>query len=124
MTPNLEEARKFYEGVLDLELGRVGETSVTYETGKCELKIQTDFDPGVLKTFNMSPPPESNRGAGAVHILEKEEEVDVVFNRMADQIDDTGGKFVTEPRDVPWGDRMFLIQSPDGYIFEIRGSGG
>lgn len=120
MTTDLERARTFYEEVLDLDPARVGDTSVAYETGACELKIQADFDPDVLESFGLESPPGSRRGAGAIHVLDTGDDVDDVFRRVKETIGTVGGEVLTEPRDVPWGGRMCLVRSPDGYVFELR----
>jgi len=121
MTADLERARRFYEDALGVTPSRVGGSSVAYETGGCELKIQADHDPEVLASFNMDPPPETGRGAGAVYVLEMSDPVDAVYDRVTGSVEDAGGRVLTSPRDVPWGGRMFLVESPDGYTFEIRG---
>jgi len=121
MTTDLARARRFYEGALGLSAAGVGEQSVSYETGEGELKIRADHDPATLESFNLSQPPDSGRGEGAVYVLRLSEPVDRVHERVADSLTVDGGELLTAPRDVPWGERMFLVRSPDGYTFEIRG---
>lgn len=120
MTADLDAARTFYEDALGLTTREVGDSSVAYETGACELKVESDFDPEVLEQFGMTPPPSEGRGAGAVHVLAVEEPLDDCYARMADALDDAPGELLIEPREVPWGGRMFLARDPDGYVLEIR----
>ncbi|MFB6196365.1 MAG: VOC family protein [Haloplanus sp.] len=119
MTADLERSRRFYEEGLALEPSRVGETSVAYETGDCELKIQADFDPEELAAFGMESPPASGRGAGVIHVLVVDD-VDEAHRRASEAVEDVGGEILTEPQDVSWNGRLFLLESPDGYTFEIR----
>lgn len=120
MTADLERARAFYETAVGLDSREVGESSVAYETGDCELKLQADFDPAVLAEFGLSPPPDGERGAGAVVVLGVDRPLDDVYERMADELDGAPGELLVEPQSVPWGGRMFLARDPDGYVLEIR----
>lgn len=121
MSTDLGAARRFYEDAVGLEPHTVGDSSVAYDTGACELKIQADFDPGELDSFGLSPPPAAGRGDGAVVVLA----VDGPLQETYDRIDnaDTKGKLLIEPREVPWGGQMFLARDPDGYVLEIRPGG-
>lgn len=123
MATDLDRSRTFYEAGLGLEPTRVGDTSIAYETGECELMVQADFDPSALEAFNLSPPPDAERGAGAVYVVSMDDEIDAVYDRVAPAVEETAGEIVTEPRDVPWGEPMFLVRDPDGYILELRGAG-
>lgn len=120
-TADLDRSRRFFEEALGLEPERVGDTSASYETGTCELKLQVDFPADVLEAFNLEAPPEGTRGGGAMLVLELEESLASIHERAADRAPELGGEVLTEPRDVPWGVRMFLAESPEGYVFEVRG---
>lgn len=120
MTMDLERAREFYEEALGLDPSRVGDQSVAYRTGECELKIQADHDPETLASFGLDQPPESGRGAGAVYVLTVAESVDEVHNRVAEAVETGAGTVLTQPREVAWGGKMFLVRSPDGYVVEVR----
>lgn len=37
------------------------------------------------------------------------------LDRLADQIAARGGMLDQEPKDMPWGDRLFMISDPDGF---------
>lgn len=120
LTADLARSRAFFEDGLALEPRRIGETSVTYETGACELKLQSDFPPETLEAFNLDPP-EEPRGEGAVYVIELSDPLDVVHERIASLSDDVGVA-LTEPREVPWGHRMLLTSDPNGFVFEVRSS--
>lgn len=120
MVTELESSRQFYEDGLGLDPDDVGESSVAYDTGECELKIQSDFDPGVLEQFNMSPPPSKNRGSGAVRVIQADEPLADLADRIENDLPDEVSELRMEPREVPWGGRICLVADPDGYIFEIR----
>ena len=118
-TADLDRSRRFFEETLGLSPERVGDTSASYETGTCELKLQADFPDDVLEAFNLDAPPETNRGGGAMFVMELDEPLDDVHGRVEAT---DGGEALIEPRDVPWGVRIFLARSPEGYLFEVRGS--
>lgn len=120
MVTDLEVARLFYEDGLQLEPTEIGNSSVAYDTGPCELKIETDFEPDVLDQFNMSPPPNENRGAGAVTVIRSATPLEDLTSRIENDLPDGTGEIRMEPREVPWGGVMCLAADPDGYIFEIR----
>ena len=119
MSSDLPAAREFYETALGLEPRTVGKTSVAYETGGCELKIQADFDPETLEPFGLSPP-SGERGEGGIVVLAVDRTLDDLYERMSTELDGSPGEVLIEPREVPWGGRMFLARDPDGYVLEIR----
>ena len=118
-TSDLDRSRRFFEETLGLDPGRVGDTSASYETGACELKLQGDFPPDVLDAFNLDEPPATGRGGGAMFVVELDEPLDGLHERVAA---DDDGEALIEPQEVPWGVRIFLARSPEGYVFEVRGS--
>jgi catechol 2,3-dioxygenase-like lactoylglutathione lyase family enzyme len=122
MTADLERSRRFYESGVGLTPSTKGDSSVAYETGGCELKLQADFDETTLASFNLSPPGE-NRGDGAILVVTTDGPLADVHDRI-EALDDDVGTAVTEPRDVPWGDRMFLARDPNGYVCELRAGDG
>lgn len=121
MTADLERSRPFYESGLGLRPRCEGETSVSYETGGCELKLQTDFDGETLASFGLEPPGD-DRGDGAIVVIESEENLATVHERIAD-LDKELGETLSEPRAVPWGGRMFLASDANGYVYEVRRAG-
>lgn len=120
LVTDLETTRAFYEDALGLSVKAIGDSSVAYETGDCELKINADFEPDVLAHFNLDEPPAENRGAGAIHVLRVEEPLTDVYDRMERILNAEAGEVLIEPQSVPWGGRMFLVRDPDGYVLEIR----
>ena len=115
-TPSLKEARPFYEDGLGLEPARVGDTSVEYETDGARLKVQEDFDDETYAEFGMRVPPEPpRRGDGAVFVLRVDG-----MEETVERIAEGAGEVAQEPRSVPWGDRIALVRSPAGYVFELR----
>jgi catechol 2,3-dioxygenase-like lactoylglutathione lyase family enzyme len=120
LTTDLDRAREFYEDALALSPSRVGDSSVAYRTGDCELKIQADHEPETLDAFNLEQPPDDGRGAGAVYVLAVADPIEEVHDRAAAALEAGAARVLTQPREVEWGGRMFLVESPDGYVFEIR----
>lgn len=119
LSSDLAAAREFYETALGLEPRTVGDHSVAYETGACELKIQADFDPETLEPFGLSPPT-GQRGEGGIVVLVVDQPLDELYEQMSTALDGGAGELLIEPREVPWGGRMFLARDPDGYVLEIR----
>lgn len=117
---DLETTRRFYEAGLGLDPRKVGEESVAYETGACELKIQADFDPEQFAAFGLEPPGDGPRGTGAVVVLTVEEPLEECHERLERTLEDRPGELLVEPRSVPWGGRIVLARDPDGYVVEIR----
>lgn len=113
MTPDLEASTAFYEEALGLTKTEEGDRSVGFETGRCALKIEADFDADTLAAFGMEPPGE-RRGDGAVIVLEVDD-VQGTYERAVD----AGASVIMEPREVDWGREMFLVESPAGYVFEV-----
>lgn len=113
MVSDLKRSTQFYEDALDLTVAERGDRSVEFETGECALKLETDFDEETLAEFNLEPP-DADRGDGAVLVVEVDD-VEAVYEeaRNAD------GETLIEPREVPWGRKMFLIRDPDGYVIEV-----
>jgi len=115
-TPSLDDARPFYEDALRLEPERVGETSVGYATEGGRLKLQEDFEDETLAGFGLRAPPEPpGRGGGAVFVL-RVDDIDAAAARVENGV----GEVAQEPRSVPWGERIALVRSPAGYVFELR----
>jgi catechol 2,3-dioxygenase-like lactoylglutathione lyase family enzyme len=119
MSADLEATREFYETAVGLEPREVGESSVAYETGSAELKIEADFAPEELEAFNLSPPAE-RRGEGVIVVLGLDQPIAETYERMQRELADAPGELLIEPREVPWGGRMFLARDPDGYVLELR----
>ena len=119
LSGDLPAAREFYETALGLEPRTVGDASVAYETGACELKIQADFDPDALEPFGLSTP-SGQRGEGGIVVLAVDDPLDECYERMSTALEDEPGEVLIEPREVPWGGRMFLARDPDGYVLELR----
>jgi len=121
-TGDLDRSRRFFEDALGLDPERIGDTSVSYEAAGCELKLQGDFPQEVLESFNLPAPPADGRGGGATFVLAIDEPLASIHERVAAAAEALGCAALIEPRDVPWGVRTFLARSPEGYVFEVRGS--
>jgi catechol 2,3-dioxygenase-like lactoylglutathione lyase family enzyme len=119
MSADIGESRAFYEGVLGLEPRDPSGTSVAYETGACELKLQADIEPEALAEYGLSPPG-GQRGEGAVFVLAVDERLDSRYGTVREQLRAGPGEVLAEPHEVPWGGRMFLLCDPDGYVIEVR----
>lgn len=117
-TPDLERSRRFLESVLGLEPAHLGDSSASYATGTCELKLQADFPAEVREAFNLPAPP-ADRGGGAMAVLQLEEPLEASYERV---VAAEAGEALIEPRDVPWGVRTFLARTPAGHVIEVRGA--
>lgn len=115
-TPSLKQSRKFYEDTLNLKPKRIGDTSVSYDTGSVQLKIQEDFEPETYKEYNLTIPG-NKRGAGAVYAVSVRN-LDKHHRNAKNNIEN--GEILTQPEEVPWDGKMYLVESPEGYVFEVR----
>lgn len=113
MVTDVDETVAFYRDALGLDVVDRGDRSATFETGRCSLVVERDFDAETLSAFGLSPPGDS-RGDGAIVVLEVDD-VDAVYDRATAADADT----VLPPTDVDWGRRMFLVRDPDGYVVEV-----
>jgi predicted enzyme related to lactoylglutathione lyase len=113
MVSDLEASTQFYEEALNLAVLDRDEQSVEFDTGRCSLKIERQFDAETLAGFGLEPPG-SNRGDGVIVVLQVAD-VDALYDRASE----AGADVLTEPRDVAWGRRLFMIRDPHGYVLEI-----
>jgi catechol 2,3-dioxygenase-like lactoylglutathione lyase family enzyme len=114
MVPSLGEPRAFYEDVLGFPVIEEGDRSVEFDTGACRLKLERDFDPQTLAAFGLEEPG-SNRGEGVI-VNVRVADVEAVYER----VQRAGDAALTEPKDVAWGKRLFLVRDPTGYVLEIN----
>ena len=113
MSPDLEQSAEFFEDALGLKKATEGERSVEFETGSCTLKVEADFKEKVLAEFGLEPPNE-DRGDGIITVIEVDD-VDAIHRQAVS----AGAEILMEPREVSWGRKMFLVESPSGYVFEL-----
>lgn len=111
-TQDLEESRSFYESVLALEPERIGDSSTSYVVGDVELKLRADHDPEEMREYGLEPPREP-RGEGVFLVVELDDGLEDVAARASDAV-------LWGPDDAPWGGRMMLVESPAGYVYELR----
>jgi catechol 2,3-dioxygenase-like lactoylglutathione lyase family enzyme len=69
MASDVDASGSFYEEGLGFAVAERGERSVRFETGRCELMLEQDFEPETLGAFGMEPPGES-RGDGVIVVVE------------------------------------------------------
>jgi uncharacterized glyoxalase superfamily protein PhnB len=55
------------------------------------------------------------KGAGLSLMFSTRQSVDAV----AAHIKENGGTLVSEPADMPWGQRVFRVIDPDGFVFAV-----
>lgn len=113
MSSDLEQSSTFFEDALGLTKTDEGERSVEFKTGPCTLKVEADFEEKVLAEFGLEPLAE-DRGDGIITVIEVDD-VDASYRQAAS----AEAEILMEPREVNWGRKMFLIESPSGYVFEV-----
>lgn len=90
---------------------------MVYDVAGTTFKIQADYSPKVFEAFNLDRSNASDRGKGAFIVLEVDENIETIHQRVTE----SEGMALFEPRTVDWLDgRMFLAKDPYGYTFEIR----
>lgn len=57
------------------------------------------------------------KGAGLSMNIVTRQRVDAVAARIREH----GGTLLTEPADMPWGQRVFRVADPDGFVFAVSG---
>lgn len=113
MASDVDASQSFYEEGLGFTVTERGERSVRFETGRCELMLEEDFEPETLAAFGLTPPGES-RGDGVIVVVEVAD-VAAVY----EQAEEYGAEVLMEPREVEWGREMMLVRDPDGYVIEV-----
>ncbi|WP_380676181.1 VOC family protein [Salinigranum sp. GCM10025319] len=113
MVTDIERSIAFYEDALGFTLAERSERKATFETGRCSLVLQADFDEPTLAAFGLEPPGE-RRGDGLIVVVDADD-VEAVHDRAKD----AGASIPSPPRTVDWGREMMLVEDPDGYVLEI-----
>lgn len=113
MVSDVEQSVLFYEETLGLDVLERGDRSAEFDTGKCTLVVEEDFDAEVLAGFGLEPPGK-DRGDGLIVVLQVDD-VDAIHR----EAENDGAEVLMEPREVDWGRKMCLIEDPDGYVLEI-----
>jgi len=91
---DLKKAVAFYENIVGLEKKSEGPTYAIFNVGGVELGL----------------------GAGRLEIFLLVDDVD----KACQDLKEKGAKFVTEPRDQPWGARIATIVDPEGNEFILE----
>jgi lactoylglutathione lyase len=112
---DLYEATKFYRDVIGLKVKHTQENYVLFEHEAIDFALfvrsklpewlgrQPSYPTGLNGTFELS------------RELPCFEDLDAEFNRLVKH----GAKPVTEPRNMPWGQRTSVVADPDGNLIEI-----
>lgn len=116
MVTDLTSSVEFYRDIIGLTLDQVNDSNVEFDTGESTLVLEEDFDGDVLDDFGLTRPSDP-RGEGVIVALDVDtpEDVDAIVDRVADAAFSVN----MQPRDVPWGRRMALVEDPDGYVVEL-----
>ncbi len=119
MVTDLDASLSFYRDIIGLEPAEIADSNVEFATGDATLVLEEDFDEAVLDDFGLSVP-EDPRGEGVIVAIGVDDEgtVEDIVQRVAD----SERAVLMEPREVPWGRIMALIEDPDGYTVEISAS--
>lgn len=113
MVTNLEQSVEFYSESLGFDQLEQGDRSATFDTGRCQLVVEKDFDEETLSQFGLTPP-QGQRGEGAILVVTVDD-VDAVYERATT----AGVETLIEPQAVSWGRELFLVRDPNGYVLEI-----
>ena len=106
-TNDLQRSIAFYRDVLGFMIGEEWRekgvlAGVEMQAGAVTFMLnQDDFAKGR----------DRQKGVGARLYCHTAQDID----RLAAQIKERGGVLDQEPKDMPWGDRVFMISDPDGF---------
>ncbi|WP_121743405.1 VOC family protein [Natronorubrum halophilum] len=116
MVSDLDASVAFYRDIVGLEPDEIADGNAEFDTGRCTLVLEEDFDPEVLDAFGLDEPGDE-RGRGVIVAIDVDdpEAVDTVCERAAEAVETVR----MEPTDVEWGRRMALLSDPDDYTVEI-----
>lgn len=112
MVSDLETSVSFYEA-LGLECTMHTSRRAEFETETCSLVLEEDYDPETLEEYGLEEPG-ADRGSGTILVLEVDS-VEDAFERAKD----AGATVLRPPREEEWGEKLCLIEDPDGYVVEL-----
>lgn len=110
---DLDRSVPFYRDVLDMTVAERRGSRVAFETGECTLVLEEEFDEETFEAYGLSPPGD-DPGRGVV-VGFRYDDVEAVYDRAVD----AGAEILTEPREADWGERLFLVEDPDGYVVDV-----
>ena len=112
---DLAASRRFYEGLLRLEVARVmqrgeREIAVAYKAGLSVWQVDDAYD----MVFGGAPRP-TTLGAGNWEFSFETAELEA----LAARLEGAGVRFAQPLRELPWGQRAIRVFDPDGHIIDI-----
>jgi catechol 2,3-dioxygenase-like lactoylglutathione lyase family enzyme len=112
---DLAASRRFYEGLLGLEVKNVmrrgeREIAVAYKAGLSVWQVDDAYD----VVFANAPRPKT-LGAGNWEFSFETAELD----SFALRLERAGVRFAQPLRELPWGQRAIRVHDPDGHIIDI-----
>lgn len=113
MVADLDRSVEFYQDVIGLQVTDQGDRRAEFETTEGSLQLEMDFDEEMLDQYGLEPPGD-DRGRGVITVIEVESVEDVY-----DRAEEAGAEILTEPQEVEWGRKLFLVRDPDGYAVEV-----
>lgn len=116
---DLDKMVEFYRDVLGVEVKTEGEHYTLFEHEGIELGM---FARSMLPEFleeEVTYPSGVNGTFSLTIDVDDFYDVDEEFERLVE----AGAKAVTEPKDVPWGQRSCMICDPEGNMIEISSWG-
>jgi len=108
---DLQVSRAFYEGLLQQKVLLDHGPNIGFEAGFA--LWQTSHADSVI--FGELQPHPGRMGSGNLELYFETDEIEQVWTKM-----ETAGVSVIHPiREQPWGQRVFRVEDPDGYIVEL-----
>ncbi|WP_461210364.1 VOC family protein [Desulfocurvus sp. DL9XJH121] len=110
---DMAASRAFYEGLLDQEtLFGVGENYTAYKGGLCLWEAGCAL--GAVHGVDGGGPA-APQGRDNFELYFESEDLDAAWARAQE----AGAAAVHGPREMPWTQRCFRIQDPDGHLVEV-----
>ena len=113
LVSNLARSVRFYRELLERAPASEDARHVRFDLGPISLIIHEDLMPAETSIWRLDPMPE-RRGWG-VYLTFPTVDLEGTYAKLTR----IGAEILTTPRSTPWGDVMFIVKDPDGYLLEI-----
>ena len=112
LVTDLDRSVSFYEAI-GLTSEERSSRRAEFPTEGGTLVLEEEYDEETLAEYGLEKPGE-NRGTGTILVL-RVDSVDESFERAKA----AGATVLRPPREEEWGEKLCLVEDPDGYVVEL-----